>query len=152
MIAQVIDHEQLEVEAETIAAAAEAEPELRNIPPAEALAESAGEEKIAAGDAEVSWTKLMEPIFQVVDTLVLPQWNLREEEKAELSASTGQILDQIFPGGLANEKWAPYVRLVAVSCTVILTRIDPETRKLPPIGLPKPKERTGLENKPAIVN
>lgn len=150
MIAQVIDSEQLEIEAEKIVADAVAAetPKPGPAPSADDL----GEPEQPAAPADISWSKLMEPVFQVVDTLVLPQWNLREEEKAELSASTGEILDQIFPGGLANEKWAPYVRLLAVSCTVILTRIDPETRKLPPLGLPKPKERTGLENKPAVIN
>lgn len=145
---QAIDVARLEQEAAAIAATAAppTDQPIAEISASADLAEAANDEPTAA----VSWGAVTPAIIQVVDTLVLPQWNLQQKEKTELSESIGEILDQLFPGGLANEKWAPYIRLTLVSSAIVLTRVDPETKKLPPLFLPKQdREVTGLENKPA---
>jgi hypothetical protein len=136
MTTQTIDRAALDAE---VAAIVETAPPLTIQPGVDVPAANDAE---VSGDIEISWCALTPPIFQIVDTLVLPQWELKAAEKKELSEATGQILDQLFPGGIGNEKWAPYVRLFAAVSAIALSRVDPETKRLPPIGFPKPAPKT----------
>lgn len=93
-----------------------------------------------------SWSQVTPGIVVAADLLLLPQWNLQQQEKDELSGAIAGVLDQLFPGGMSDARWAPYFRLVAISVAVGVSRRDPETGKFPPLG-PKrvaiPNESTG---------
>jgi hypothetical protein len=105
------------------------------------FSESAAEATTAAADAgglvntgQGSWNEVTPGLVAAADVLILPQWHLRDEEKTQLADALGSVLDQLFPGGLSDPRWAPYLRLVAVSVAITVTHRDPITGKFPPLG------------------
>lgn len=111
----------LAMEADAIVATLEPPPPLGTPEPAPAPA-----------DAE-SWPLIAEGAVSVADVLVCPGWNLTDAEKAALRDALAPVLADLFPDGLGNSRWAPYMRLAMVGTAVVASRIDPATGKLPPL-------------------
>ena len=82
-----------------------------------------------------SWAPVVAGMMGLAD-VVAPNWELQAEEKSAFADALTPILDQLFPGGFGNEKWAPYVRLVAVSAGIVLVRL--ENGQLRPLRRPPP--------------
>lgn len=86
----------------------------------------------AAPPRESSWAPICPAVVTVLDTFVMPNWQLTADEKAGLGEALAPVLDDLFPGGLGSERWAPYFRLLAVCGGIVLTRYDRE-KGLPPL-------------------
>lgn len=132
------------VELDTAALDAEADRLLHDSPPeltgeAPAPAGQAGE--LVSSNGLGSWNEVTPGLVAAADVLILPQWQLRDDEKKNLAGALGDVLDQIFPGGMSDARWAPYVRLVAVSIAIVAVRRDPKTGSLPPLGPMKRAEK-----------
>lgn len=84
------------------------------------------------------WDMYMQMAVGLVAKIVLPQWNLTDDEKHELTKSTAHILQDLFPGGLSG-RFAPYLRLITVSGIIIISRHKEHGGKFPGIG-PKREE------------
>ncbi len=80
-----------------------------------------------------SWAPVTPSIVALLDKLVCPAWELKADEKLELADALAPVLDQVFPGGLGSERWAPYVRLAFVSAGITLARYDGERGKFQPL-------------------
>jgi hypothetical protein len=84
------------------------------------------------------WDMYMQMAVNLVAKIALPQWNLTDDEKNELTKSTAHILEDLFPGGLAG-RYAPYLRLITVTGFIVVTRHKEHGGKLPGLG-PKREE------------
>lgn len=135
-----VNPEELDSQAQQLALVG---PQIEPDPPPAPEPEIELESVALEGTVENGWRIVVEQLVTVSDALVFPQWKLQKEEKEVINESLCAILDQIFPGGIGNEKWAPYIRLVLVSGSIVLTRLDPKTRSLPPLGLPEPEPESG---------
>lgn len=82
-----------------------------------------------------SWAPVVAGFMGLAD-VVAPNWELQEPEKAAFADALTPILDQLFPGGFGNERWAPYVRLVAVTAGIVMVRV--ENGRLRPLRAPPP--------------
>lgn len=125
-----IDPPRLDAEADTILREAR-----QADPPAPPVLEPGAP---AQAPALSSWAGITEGGVVLVDIIVLPQWNLTEREKEALTKATADVLEQLFPGGMDDPRWAPWVRLLSVSVAITMVRRDPATGKFPPIGRPAP--------------
>lgn len=97
-----------------------------------------------------SWNEVTPGLVAAADVLLLPQWNLRDDEKAQLAGALGGVLDQLFPGGMSDPRWAPYMRLAAVTVAIVVTHRDPTTGKLPALGPKRPEKATDAATDGAI--
>jgi hypothetical protein len=128
------------VELDTVVLDAEAD---RILAESEGVAAAPGGATLDSGAlGQGSWTEVTPGLVAAADVLLLPQWNLREDEKAQLADAIGGVLDQLFPGGMSDPRWAPYLRLVAVSVAITVTHRDPITGKFPPLGPMKLADKT----------
>lgn len=89
-----------------------------------------------------SWIEVTPGLVAAADVLLLPQWHLREDEKSQLAGALGGVLDQLFPGGMSDPRWAPYMRLAAVTVAIVVSHRDPTTGKLPAIGPKRTESKT----------
>jgi hypothetical protein len=144
------------VELDTIALDAEADRIFAESPIESATATGAGDPVPELGHTGLgSWNEVTPGLVAAADVLLLPQWHLADEEKAQLAGALGGVLDQLFPGGMNDPRWAPYLRLAAVSVAIVVTHRDPTTGKLPALGpkrLEKPdaaKDGAGVDRKAA---
>lgn len=131
-----LDTAALDAEADRLLAGAA--PELTQ-DPTTAAAPGAGE---LVNNGLGSWIEVTPGLVAAADVLLLPQWHLRTEEKDQLAGALGSVLDQLFPGGMSDPRWSPYLRLVAVSVAIGVAHRDPETGKFPPLGPLKLAEKT----------
>jgi hypothetical protein len=90
-------------------------------------------------DMATEWDMYMAMAVNLIAKVVLPQWNLTDEEKHELTKSTAHILQDLFPGGLSG-RYAPYLRLIVVSGAIVITRHKEHGGKLPGLGPKRDKE------------
>lgn len=79
-----------------------------------------------------SWAPICPAVVFALDVFGMPNWKLKPEEKTALQECLAPVLDDLFPGGLGSERWAPYFRLLAVCGGIVLVRFDPE-KGLPPL-------------------
>jgi hypothetical protein len=86
----------------------------------------------AAAPAE-SWAPVVAGMMGLAD-VIAPNWELQPAEKDAFADALSPILDQLFPGGFGNERWAPYVRLLAVSAGIVMVRV--ENGQLKPLRAP----------------
>jgi len=95
----------------------------------------------AAAVDSASCSDLTPGLVEIIAATVLPAWNLTEDEKREFSGALGECLDQLFPGGLSG-KYACWLRLVACSAVIVVSRASANGGKLPRIGprLEKPEK------------
>lgn len=91
--------------------------------------------------APSTWAPMCPGVVAVLDTFVVPNWQLKPEEKDGLAEALAPVLDDLFPGGLGSERWAPYFRLLAVAGGIVLTRWDRE-KGLPPLHA-EPESKKG---------
>lgn len=91
----------------------------------------AGQE--AAAPPPSPWASMTPGFVEALAVVVLPSWGLAAEEKAAVADALAPVLDDIFPGGLGAERWAPYLRLVLVGASVAAAHRDPETGRWPPL-------------------
>lgn len=130
-----------EVEVEVDHADLAAQAEHIELPPDETAAPEAPGAAIAGVPAtQVSpqrapWSALCPGIVSALDLLVCPAWELTDAEKAALADSLGPALDQLFPGGLGDERWAPYFRVLLIAGGIVALRYDPRRRTLKPLLL-----------------
>lgn len=82
-----------------------------------------------------SWAPVVAGFMGLAD-VIAPNWELQDAEKGAFADAVTPILDNLFPGGLGNERWAPYVRLVAVTAGIVMVRV--ENGKLRPLRAPPP--------------
>lgn len=80
-----------------------------------------------------SWAPVVAGMMGLAD-VIAPNWELQPAEKEAFGDALSPILDQLFPGGFGNEKWAPYVRLLAVSAGIVMLRV--ENGRLKPLRAP----------------
>jgi len=81
------------------------------------------------------WSALTPPLVKVTCAVVLPAWQIRDDEQTEVSEALGQCLEQLFPGGIEG-KYACWVRLVFCCGAITVSRVQQHGR-LPPLFLPK---------------
>jgi hypothetical protein len=114
------------VEAEIAAALSDAPPDpLANPAP--------GPEAPPQPPPEEQWRPFMGHAVTLTDRLILPQWDLSDEEKTELRESLCGCLAQLFPDG-PNGKYACWFRLAAVALIIPTTRYVDGGGRLPPLG------------------
>ncbi len=80
-----------------------------------------------------SWIHVTPAIVSGLDLFVCPAWQLTGDEKTALADALAPALDQLFPGGLGAERWAPYFRLLVVAGGIVVLRYDRDTGKLKPL-------------------
>lgn len=128
---------ELDVDQEALAAEAAAiVPPEDLVPPGPTDQEPApgADQELAPGEpAPSSWAPVTPSIVALVDKLVCPAWELTAAEKLELAEALAPVLDQVFPGGLGSERWAPYVRLAFVAAGITLARYDGDRGKFRPL-------------------
>lgn len=122
------------LEAEVSAALADAPPDPLAPPPPGADPGSG-----PPPDPAAEWRPFMGNAVTLTDKLILPQWDLSEEEKTELTESLAGCMAQLFPDGL-NGKYACWFRLIAVATVIPAIRYVQNDGKLPPLG-PKRKKK-----------
>jgi len=84
-------------------------------------------------EAPSSWAPITPGIISGIDLFVCPAWELTDQEKNALSDALAPALDQAFPGGLGDEKYAPWFRLLIVAGGVAAMRYDRERGRLKPL-------------------
>lgn len=115
----------------------EADNVLRGAPPQN----DAGAQPGANANAEQaggSWHEITPGLVTLATIVVLPQWGITAEEAGHVSKALADVLEQVFPGGMHNNRWAPWMRLAMVTSGVVLARFDAEVG-FPPIGPRRPK-------------
>ena len=80
-----------------------------------------------------SWAPITPGIVAGVDLFVCPGWKLTDAEKTALADALTPALDQAFPGGLGDEKYASWVRLLIVTGGIVALRYDRDTGRLAPL-------------------
>lgn len=83
--------------------------------------EPAGE--LVDAPASTSWASSTPTVVFLIDRFVCPNWELTDKERDDLAIAMTPVLDDLFPGGLGSEKWAPYFRLVGVAGAIALDRV-----------------------------
>lgn len=99
--------------------------------------------------APSAWAPVTPSIVALLDKLACPAWELTADEKNELAESLAPVLDQVFPGGLGSERWAPYVRLVFVAAGITLARYDAERGKFRPLRKSRAASSSSSSTPPA---
>lgn len=124
------------VEVDPVQLDREADAILQSIPAPEPApgAAAAPDTAVAAAPGEAEWIQISPGIVAAIDILLIPQWGVTEPEKEALSKALADVLEAAFPGGLGDERYAPYIRLSLVSFGIAMARRDPKTGKLPPFG------------------
>lgn len=105
----------------------------------------------AAGQVSASWAPVSPAIVQLVDLFVCPAWKLTQQERDALAEALAPALDQLFPGGLGDERWAPYARLAMIAGGIVLSRFDRETGKLAPLRDSARQAAAGPEAEPPVA-
>lgn len=85
-----------------------------------------------------SWASSTPMLVFLIDRLAVPNWKLTDQEKGDLGDALAPVLDDLFPGGMGSEKWAPYFRLLAVGASITLARVH--DGKLTPLRAPSDDE------------
>jgi hypothetical protein len=80
-----------------------------------------------------AWAEITPGIVEAVDLFVCPAWELTAPEKSALADALAPALDQAFPGGIGDERWAPYFRLLIVAGGIVAMRFDRNAGKLKPL-------------------
>lgn len=123
-----VDHQALDLEAERLLQQA---PQLE--PSAPPAADAAPLEAPSSAPSSAGWSDVTPGIIAAVDILVIPQWGVTDKEKQALTAALTDVLEAAFPGGLDDERYAPYVRFALVSFGVVMAHRDPD-KGFPPLG------------------
>jgi hypothetical protein len=79
-----------------------------------------------------SWAPLIDSMTPMLRIAIFPQWDITEDEAKEFSASLGECLDQVFPGGLAGP-YACWCRLIFCAGGIVAGRVI-KHGNLPPLG------------------
>lgn len=90
--------------------------------------------------ASESWSAVTPGLIVVLDLVVCPNWELTDDEKTEFGAALVPVLHRLFPGGLGDERWAPYFRLAAVTLAIAASRFDREKFRFKPLREKKAEE------------
>lgn len=134
------------VDVDAVALDREAESVLRGAPMGGATPDPSAHHGGAESSAEqpdAGWSDITPGLVTLLTFVVFPQWGISAEEQKEVSKAAADVLEQIFPGGMGNKKWAPWIRLGLVSTGVVLARFDPEVG-FPPMG-PRREKPVGPE-------
>lgn len=106
-------------------------------------ASKSGEQQSSTNPSDAGWSDIMPGLITLLSFAVFPQWAFSAEEQAELSKASAEVLEQVFPGGMGNKRWAPWIRLGLVSSGVVLARFHPDDG-FPPLG-PRREKPVGPE-------
>lgn len=98
----------------------------------------------APATAGQSWEGFIGALMPTVQTIIVPQWQLHQQEVDLLKTSVSQCLDQAFPGGPTGP-YMCYVQLVVAVSGITLTRYL-MLGHLPPFG---PKRAVQKKDEPA---
>ena len=123
------------LDAETLRLAAEADAVLSSAPEDPVLGQP-GEPAPGAPplvDPVESFRPVVTGLVGITSVTVLPQWDLTDQERGELSESMSMCLAQLFPDGL-DGKYACWFRLVACVGIITVDRAVKHGGKLPGIG------------------
>ncbi len=93
-----------------------------------------GDQLAPADQAPSSWASSTPMLVFLIERLAVPNWKLTDQEKGDLGDALAPVLDDLFPGGMGSEKWAPYFRLLAVGASITLARVH--DGKLTPLRAP----------------
>jgi len=132
---------------ETLRLAAEADAVLSMAPEDPALG-APGEPAPGAApliDPVESFRPVVTGLVGITCVTVLPQWELNDQERGELSESMSMCLAQLFPDGL-DGKYACWFRLVACLGVITVDRAVKNGGKLPGIGPKKPAAEPAPEH------
>lgn len=142
---------ELEVDHAALAADAAAVPLPENLDAPGAAAEAGGDAPGADMAPPASWAPLTPGLVSAVDLFVCPNWDLQDAEKLELAAALAAVLDQVFPGGLGDERWAPYLRLLIIAGGIVAARYDPDAGRISPLRKKKPAQDGAADSSAAGV-
>lgn len=95
-----------------------------------------------------AWLLYTKMAANLLDGLLLPQWQITPEEKIELRESLAMILYLHFPDGV-NGRYAGYFRLLACSSVMVASRLVANNGKLPPLGPPRAQPADERREAPA---
>ena len=116
-----------------------ASPELAGLE-AEANAALAGapEQELLPGDEPAApvveeWLPFLRGLQPVIFVMVLPQWQVSDQEQDQWITALAKCCDQIFPGG-PEGKYACWVQLIGASIAIAGVRAIQNGGKLPPLG------------------
>lgn len=123
-----VEVDEARIAAEMEAAAARGESETSAAAPGTAPDDA----PVTAEPQPSTWAPICPGVVSVVDTFVMPNWKLTAEEKDTLTEALAPVLDDLFPGGIGSERWAPYFRLVFVCGGIVMTRWNRD-EGLPPL-------------------
>lgn len=102
--------------------------------PLDPVAAAAAAEEAAAAELIEPWAPFLKTaIAPLLFGMVLPQWDVSQEERDEWTDALGQCLDQVLPGGPAG-RYACWIRLVLGTGAIVGVRYVQHGRKLPPLG------------------
>lgn len=89
------------------------------------------------------WGDMSITLVGVIDGKVCPNWELKDQEKKDLSEAMAGALHQAFPGGMAGyEQWGPYAKLAFVVVMISVARFDWAEKELRPLLPEKPSAET----------
>jgi hypothetical protein len=120
-----VDHGELDQTVERLLLEA---PRLEQVGPDAAQPEADTSSTVVEGE----WATITPGIVQAIDLLVIPQWGVTDREKAALIESLTGVLDAAFPGGISDERYAPYIRFSLVTFGVVMAHRDPD-KGFPPL-------------------
>lgn len=92
-----------------------------------------GGELVDPDQSAKEWALVTKGVVTGTALVILPQWNLTDEEQGELADSLAHCCAQLFPGGI-NGKYACWVRLIAATTAIAGSRFIANGGKFPPIG------------------
>ncbi len=99
-------------------------------------------------DATAEFRMVLTGPISLATVFVLPQWEITDDERTELTESMSMCFAQLFPDGI-NGKYACWFRLVACSGIIVATRFAKGGGKLPGIGPKKAERIAAPEHGPA---
>lgn len=96
-------------------------------------------EVLSASDAE--WQRILRK-FRVADKLhhsLVPAWEVDQEDKDAVTGASAEILNTLWPGGIANiDHWSPWAKLGFVLVCIAAANFDDETMSFRPTHPPEP--------------
>lgn len=135
---------ELDIDQTAIAAEAEAVPlpdhSMPGIEEGGAGAPTTSDAPAPMPEAAQSWSSITPGLVVMLDVGLCPNWQLTDQEKHELDGALAATLDQLFPGGIGNERWAPYFRLLAVAVGIAGARFDTDAMRFKPLRKPRAAE------------
>lgn len=96
---------------------------------------------LTAGGQE--WHKLLREFKAVhfAHTQLAPAWSIDPDRLQDLENAAGDVLERVWPGGLANaDQWGPWAKLAYVLAAIAMSNFDPERMRFNPLRAAEVKQ------------